>query len=72
MCIRDRLKAALQASAAADQDYVQMAAAGTVCQGDDGLTQANAKASAAKKSFLDAWHPLMTAAKLQPLASDDI
>jgi len=69
---RDKLKAALQASAAADQVYVQMAAAGTVCQGDDGLTQANAKASAAKKSFLDAWNPLMTAAKLQPLASDDI
>lgn len=69
---RDKLKAALRASAAADQVYVQMATAGTVCQGGLELAQANEQASAAKKAFLDTWNPLMTTAKLQPLANDDL
>lgn len=69
---RDKLRAALQAAAAADQIYVQMAAADTVCQGGMELTQANTKASSAKKTFLDAWNPLMTAAKLQGLTNDDL
>lgn len=69
---RDKLKAALQASAGADQVYVQMAAAGTVCQGSIELSQANTAASTAKKAFLDQWNPIMTGAKLQPLTNDDI
>jgi hypothetical protein len=69
---RDKLRAALQASAAADQVYVQMANAGTICQGGLELTQANAHASTTKKTFLDTWNPIMTAAKLQPLGYDEI
>lgn len=69
---RDKLKTALQASAAADQVYVAMASAGTVCQGSAELTRANAAASTAKKDFLDTWNPIMTEAKLQPFGNDDL
>lgn len=72
LAARDKLKAALQASAETDQVYVRMADAGTVCSGSSELTQANAKASAAKAAFLAAWNPIMTKATLPLLKEDDI
>lgn len=72
LAAREALKSALQASAEADQVYVRMAAAGTVCAGSAELTQANAKASAAKATFLGAWNPIMEREKLAPFKEDDI
>ncbi|SEW40655.1 zinc-ribbon domain-containing protein [Austwickia chelonae] len=69
---RDQLKAALQASADADQIYMHMATAGTVCQGSSELTQANSKASSAKETFLGSWNPLMSSSKLPGLKAEDI
>ncbi|WP_240322643.1 hypothetical protein [Austwickia chelonae] len=69
---RDQLKAALQASADADQIYMHMATAGTVCQGSSELTQANSKASSAKETFLSSWNPLMSSSKLPGLKAEDI
>lgn len=72
MQARERLRAALQASADADQIYARMAESGNACQSPADLTKANREATASKTAFLDSWNPLMETNKLPKLVADDI
>ncbi|MEP7161299.1 MAG: hypothetical protein ABI746_09355 [Dermatophilaceae bacterium] len=72
---RDKLRAALQASADADQVYLRMAEEGSLaCPVGDApdLVTADQKASAAKESFLASWNPIATGAGLAPMSREDI
>lgn len=72
---RDKLRAALQAAADADQVYLRMAEEGSLaCPAGDtpDLLTANEKASAAKEAFLASWSPIATGAGLAPVSRDDI
>ena len=71
---RDKLRAALQASADADEIYLRLAQEGTLCarSQDPDLVAANRSATTAKDSFLATWNPIARSAGVTPLASDDI
>ncbi len=71
---RDKLRAALQASADADEIYLRQAQDGSLCSRAQApeLVAANRSATTAKDSFLATWNPIARAAGVAPLASDDI
>lgn len=71
---RDKLRAALQASADADEIYLRLAQEGALCSRTQApeLVGANRSATTAKDSFLATWNPIARSAGVAPLTSDDI
>lgn len=71
---RDKLRAALQASADADEIYLRLAQEGALCSRTEAseLVGANRSATTAKDSFLATWNPIARSAGVAPLTSDDI